>query len=113
MTSPNSKNGRARIVSVIIFVLGLCMLAGANSYKDFYTDLKGRYTGAQVDYEQIAEFCGWTGKQLPGESDAAYAFRSFWNMASAMLGMSVISVLAFGLVFFIIFLGFYLSGAFK
>lgn len=115
MKAENTKKRffRARVISVVVFVFGLCMFAGANSYKDFYVDIKSRYSGEQVDFQNIVEFCGWTGNQLPGESDWAYAFRTFWNMASAMLGMTALSFLAFAFVFMLIFSGFYFSGAFK
>lgn len=113
MVPEKNKIFRARFISITVFIMGLLMFAGSGSYKDFYLDITSRYSGQKVDFQSLGEFCGWTGNQLPGESDWGYAFRTFWNMASAMLGMTAISFIAFGVVFGIIFLGFYWSGAFK
>lgn len=103
----------ARWISLLIFFLGIAAFAGADSYKDFYLEIKAKTSGVRIDYQNLAEFCGWTGGPLPGESDLEYGMRAVWNMLSPMLGMTVISVLLFALIFGGIFGIFYLSGAFK
>jgi len=102
-----------RFVSILVFITGISMLVGADSYKDFYYEVRSRATGEMIDYSLLADFCGWTGGPLPGESDLSYGFRAFWNMLSAMMAMSVIANLAFGIFFGIILMIAYKMGAFR
>ena len=111
---PNGKERarkRGRWISLVVFVFGLLTLLGANSYKDFYYEMRARSSGQLIDFQALAEFCGWTGGPKPGESDARRGLRSFWNMLSAMFAMSVVAFVAFGLVFGVIFAVFYYSGS--
>lgn len=102
---------RGRVISLLIFVVGALAFIGANSYKDFYYELRARSSGEMIDFQALAEFCGWTGGPKPGESDQQRAVRSFWNMLSAMLGMTAVAIVAFGMVFGIIFAIFYYTGS--
>lgn len=102
---------RSRWISGAIFVIGVFAFFGANSYKDFYYEIRARSSGRLIDFQALAEFCGWTGGPRPGESDARRGLRSFWNMLSAILAMSAISAVAFGIVFGTIFAIFYYSGS--
>lgn len=104
---------RSRNISIALFVLGLLMLAGADSFKDFYYEMKFKSSGDYIDYSTLSDFCGWTGGPLPGESDLQYGIRAFWNMLSAMLAMSLISLFAFGIVAGVIMIVAYLMGGFK
>ena len=116
-SEPNSvarrKIKRNTYISVFLFIVGLMMFSGANTYKDFYFEMKARSSGEQINFAALAEFCGWTGGPLPGESKLSWGFRAFWNMMSAMLAMTAISLLAFAFLFGIILGIFYLAGAFK
>jgi hypothetical protein len=103
---------RDRLISIIIFVVGLCAFLGVDSFKDIYFELRAKATGEFIDYSKLSEFCGWTGQPLPGESKFAYGLRATWNMVSTMLAVSVIGFIALGLVGGVIFLIFYRRGAF-
>ena len=84
--------------AIFIFVLGLFSVIGADSYKDFYFDLKARYTGIRIEYAKLGDFCGYTGLQMPWETDLQYGLRAFWNNISAMMAMASIITVAVGTV---------------
>ncbi len=101
-----------RWISLSIFVLGAFAFIGANSYKDFYYELRARSSGEWIDFQTLGEFCGWTGGLRPGETNKQRGLRSAWNMLSAMLGMSALAFLAFAIVFALIVGIFYWKGSF-
>ncbi|GMT49830.1 MAG: hypothetical protein IEMM0008_1369 [bacterium] len=109
----NKRQSKARKISIFIFVLGFCALISAESYQDFYFDMKSRYMEESVDYSKLPSFCGWTNGKYPGESEIAYNIRAFWNMLSAMLAMAVLVTLVLGFFMGIIISLFKLSGALK
>ena len=96
-----------------ILILGIWALFAANGIMDFYFEMKLKARGEVISYSTLAEFCGWTGDKKPGESDFDYSWRSARNMFSAVMTMSFLSVLFFGLVFGSIMGLFYLGGAFS
>ena len=92
----------AKVISVIIFVLGLFTFLGVDAYQDFYFDIKAQVTGIPIEYTEFSEFCGATRGKFPWESDFEYGMRAFWNMLSTMMAMSVIIVIAMSSLFAII-----------
>lgn len=90
--------GGGAFIWVVFVVLGLFSVIGADSYKDFYFDLKARYTGVRIDYAKIGDFCGSTGLQMPWESDLQYGLRAFWNNLSAMMAIASVITIAVGFV---------------
>ncbi len=94
--SPGSALSGGVLFSVFFVVLGLFSVIGADSYKDFYFDLKARYSGVRIDYAKIGDFCGSTGLQMPWESDIQYGLRAFGNNVSAMMAMASIITIAVG-----------------
>ncbi len=102
-----------RVISIAIFMLGVFTFLGADSFKDFYFEIKARSSGEFIDYAKLSEFCGWTGQPLPGESRFAYGLRSAWNMLRAMMAITVVAAVAVGSVTGIIFGLFYWRGSFK
>ena len=115
MSSPeeDQKPRRARFWAWVFFLLALMSFIGADKYKDFYYEISSLVQGNPINYAALAEFCGWTGQPLPGETDLEYRLRSFWNMLSAMMAMSSLAILVCGSIFGLIFGVFYLSGSFR
>ncbi|MBE7437384.1 MAG: hypothetical protein HS115_02925 [Spirochaetales bacterium] len=107
------KEQRGRIISILLFILGISALIGADTYKDFFFEMQAKISGSGINYQALAEFCGWTGAKKPGETDTERGIRAAWNMGSAMMGMSALAVLLFLLVAGIIFGLFYITGNFR
>lgn len=104
---------RKNRVTYGILLLGIWALFAANGIKDFYFEMKLKSRGEVISYSSLSEFCGWTGDKKPGESDWDYRWRSARNMFSAVMTMSFLSVLFFGIVLGAILGLFYLGGAFR
>lgn len=100
-------------ITTAILILGVWGILAANGVKDFYFEMKLKSKGELISYSSLSEFCGWTGDRRPGESDWDYRWRSARNMFSAVMTMSFLSVLFFGLILGAIFGAFWLGGAFK
>jgi hypothetical protein len=84
-----------RVASLFIFIIGVLAFFGSSVYPDFYFQMKSKITGEFIDYSTLAEFCGWTGLALPGETEFDRGIRAFWNMLSAMLGVTALSLVVF------------------
>jgi len=97
----------------LFLLLGLWGLSAANGVKDFWFEMRAKSTGEIISYSSLQEFCGWTGDKKIGETDFEYAVRRVRNMFSAIMAMSFLSVLLFGIIFGSIFGVFYWAGAFK
>jgi len=102
-----------KAAALIVFVTGLFALIGSSTYSDFYIEIRSKITGEFIDYTALAEFCGWTGLPFPGESDTDRGIRAFWNMLSAILGMTAVSIAAFFSMLGVIIWLVYMSGGFN
>jgi len=81
--------------SLLLFIIGTLAFLGSSVYPDFYFQMSSRISGEFIDYSTLQEFCGWTGIALPGESEFDRGLRSFWNMLTAMLGMTALTLIVF------------------
>lgn len=97
----------------LFVIFGVWGLLAANGIKDFYFEMRAKSSGEIISYSSLQEFCGWTGDRKIGETDFQYGFRRVKNMFSALMAMTFMAVLLFGLIFGAIFGVFYWSGAFK
>ena len=84
-----------KATSLILFIIGALAFFGSSVYPDFYFQIRSKVTGEFIDYSTLQEFCGWTGIALPGESEFDRGLRAFWNMLSAMLGMTALTLIVF------------------
>ena len=104
---------RSTKISLLVFIFGAWSLLAADTIKDFYFEMKARSNGEIINYSNLSEFCGITGDKRPNETEFAYSIRRVRGMATAIIAMSFLSVIFFGLIGGIILGIFYLFGAFK
>ncbi|MBF0276296.1 MAG: hypothetical protein HQM13_00835 [SAR324 cluster bacterium] len=85
-----------RLTAIALFVFGIMVLLGGRSYGLLYDEIVTRLTGEGViDWERLAALCGGASVPYPGESVWDYRLRSTWEMISARMAMTAVSIAFF------------------
>jgi len=79
----------------LILIIGVLAFFGSSVYPDLFFQIKSKIMGEFINYSTLEEFCGWTGLPFPGESASERGIRAYWNMLSAMLGVTALSFVIF------------------